>query len=75
MHSGELKELLHANPFRPFTVFLPSEKGFTIPHEDFAWLTPTGRTLAVAVADKDGMSLLDVAMIARIEVQEAPQAR
>lgn len=73
MHADELKQLLHASPFRPFTVFLPSEKGFTVPHQDFAWLTPKGKTLVVAVADKEAVDLLDVAMIAHIEVQEAPQ--
>ena len=74
MHAEELKQLLHANPFRPFTLFLPSEKGFHVPHEDFAWLTPSGRTVVVAVADGGAVDHLSVPMIARVEVKEAPQA-
>lgn len=41
-----------------------------MPHHDFAWLTPKGRTLVVAVNDKEAVDLLDVALIARLEVQE-----
>ena len=74
MHADELKQLLHAGPFRPFTLFMPSEKIFHVPHEDFAWLTPNGRTFIVAVADKEAVDHLSVAMITRVEVQEAPQA-
>ena len=36
MHADELKQLLHAGPFRPFTLFMPSEKNLRVPHEDFA---------------------------------------
>jgi hypothetical protein len=70
MHADEIRQLLHASPFRPFTVYLASEKSFVIPHQDFAWLTPKGRTLVVSVADKEAVDLLDVALIARVEVQE-----
>jgi hypothetical protein len=70
MHADELKQLLHASPFRPFTVFLASEKSFTVPHQDFAWLTPKERTLVLALNDKEAVDLLDVALIARVEVQE-----
>ena len=73
MQADELKQLLHASPFRPFTLFMPSEKSFHVPHEDFAWLTPNGRTFIVAVADKEAVDHLSVAMITRVEVQEAPQ--
>ena len=70
MHADELKQLLDANPFRPFTVFLAGEKSFTVPHGDFAMLTPKGRTLIVSLLDKDAVELLEVALIARVEVQE-----
>ena len=73
MHADELKQLLHASPFRPFTLFMPSEKSFHVPHGDFAWLTPKGRTLILAVADKEAVDHLSVEMITRIEVQDAPQ--
>lgn len=70
MHADAIKQLLHASPFRPFTIYLASEKSFVVPHQDFAWLTPKGRTLVVALNDKEAVDLLDVALIARVEVQE-----
>jgi hypothetical protein len=70
MRADEIRPLLHATPFRPFTVFLPSEKPFPVPHQDFAILTPKGRTMIVAQSDKEAVDLLDVALIARVEVQE-----
>ena len=75
MHPEDLKKLLRASPFRPFTLYLPNEKSFRVPHEDFAWLTPSGRTIVVAVAEHAGVDLLDTAMITRIEAQEAPQEK
>ncbi|MDB6029857.1 MAG: hypothetical protein JWM16_195 [Verrucomicrobiales bacterium] len=72
MHADEIKQFLHASPFRPFTVYLAIEKSFVVPHQDFAWLTPKGRTLFVSVADKEAVDLLDVALISRIEPHEPP---
>ncbi len=72
MHPDELKQLLHAAPFRPFTIFMPSEKSFTVPHQDFAWLSPNGRTLIVATAEGTAGNHLSVPMITRVEVEEAP---
>jgi hypothetical protein len=70
MHADEIRKLLHEEPFRPFTIFLAGEKSFMIPHPDFALLTPKGRTLVVSHNDKEAVDLLDVSLIARIEVQE-----
>ena len=70
MHADEIRQLLHASPFRPFTVYLASDKSFVVPHEDFALLTPQGRTLIVSHSEKEAVDLLDVALIARVEVQD-----
>jgi hypothetical protein len=70
MNAAELKQLLHATPFRPFTVYLASEKAFAVPHVDFAALSPTGRTLIVFRKEDGVFDILDVPLIARLEVQE-----
>ena len=70
MHGDEIRQLLNASPFRPFTIYLAGEKSFAVPHQGFAWLTPSGRTLVVALSEKEAVDLLDVALIARVEVQE-----
>ncbi len=71
MSADELRSLLRAIPFRPFTAFLPSEKGFSVPHPDFAVLTPPGRTLIVLHGEDNGFDLLDVPLISRVEVHES----
>ena len=70
MHADEIKKLLKAAPFQPFTVYLPSEKSFHIPHPDFALLTPNGRTLVVAPVGNGGVDILDVPLIERLEVNQ-----
>jgi len=69
MSADDLRNLLNAVPFRPFTVFLPSEKAFRIPHPDFALVTPRGRTMVVAQEQSDAVDILDVPLITRVEVQ------
>jgi hypothetical protein len=70
MHADEIRKMLQATPFQPFKVYLPSDKSFSVPHPDFAWLTPNGRTLIVAPAGSGGVDMLDVPLIARVEVQQ-----
>jgi hypothetical protein len=72
MSAAELKQLLHATPFRPFTVYLASNKAFAVKHTDFAALSPTGRTLVVFRSDDDAFDILDVPLIARVEAHEVP---
>ncbi len=69
MSADELRRLLGAVPFRPFTVYLPSEKAFRIPHSDFALLTPNGRTFIVSQEQSDAVDILDVPLITRVEVE------
>ena len=74
MHPDAIKKVLQATPFVPFTVYLPSEKAFRVAHQDFAWLTPSGRTLMIASLGGDGADILDVALITKIEVQHTTAA-
>ena len=73
MSADELRRLLNAVPFRPFTVYLPSDKPFKIPHPDFALVTPNGRTMIVAQEQSDAVDILDLPLITRLEV-EPPRA-
>ena len=68
MNAEELRKLLHTVPFQPFTVYLPSEKAFEVPHPDFAMLTPNGRILVVSESEGDAVDILDVPLIARVHV-------
>ena len=70
MSADELRGLLHAVPFKPFTVYMANDHVFEIPHPDFALLTPKGRTLVVASNEDKGVDILDVPLIARMEVKD-----
>ena len=71
MSADDLRSLLRATPFRPFTVYLPSDKSFSVQHPEFAALTPPGRTLIVFHAGDNGFDLLEVPLITRVELQGA----
>ncbi len=74
MNAAELRQLLHRTPFRPFTVYMASDKAFAVPHTDFAALSPSGRTLIIFRKEDDAHDILDVPLIARVEVQEGRPA-
>ena len=74
MTAAELKQLLHATPFRPFTVYMANDKPFAIRHPEFAVLTPIGRTLILLHTDDDAFDILDVPLIARVEVHDAAKS-
>ena len=65
MYSDEIRRRLRAAPFVPFTVHLSDGAFFAIPHTDFAMLTPTGRTLYVALENAP-VQTLNVDHIVRI---------
>ena len=75
MKPDEIRNLLRATPFRPFKIFMVSEKMFSIPHPEFALLTPPGRTLVIYNNEDEALELLDVALIARAEVPSGTPAR
>jgi hypothetical protein len=38
-------------PFKPFTLFLSDQRRFEIPHADYLWILPGGRSIGVAHED------------------------
>jgi hypothetical protein len=65
MRHEQIRQLLTAQPFRPFTVHLPEGRAVEVFHHDFAMISPDGRTLAVY--DRDGVAnIIDVMLIASI---------
>ena len=45
MIAEEIRSLLQAQPFRPFTVHLTDGREVRIHHHDYAWLLPSGLQL------------------------------
>ena len=69
MRAETLREMLHAQPFQPFTVHAVSGASYLVDHPEVAWLTRGGRTLYVSLAEGEGerVRILDPALIERLE--------
>jgi len=64
---NEVRELLHAQPFRPFLIHVADGGRIPVKHEDFVALAPTGRELIVYLSDGD-YQIVDVMLVTRLEV-------
>lgn len=72
MRIEEVRNLLRAQPFRPFTIHLPEGRTVRVVHHDFALLSPDGRTL-LAYGPDNAFNMIDVMLIASIEVGPPPE--
>jgi len=62
MRSESIREAIGAEPFHPFTLRMADGREYHVPHPEFAFLTPEGRT-AMVVGKDDVVTLLDVMLI------------
>jgi hypothetical protein len=65
-----LKNVLQADPFRPFTAHMADGRGFLVRHRDFVSRSPSGRTMVVH-SDDDRFSILDLLLVTKLEVHQA----
>jgi hypothetical protein len=71
MRHEELRKLLRAQPYRPFTIHLPDGSQVPVVHHDFAVLSPDGRTL-LAYGPDSSFNMIDVMLIGSIDVGPPP---
>jgi len=74
MKADELRTLLRTSPFRPITICTGSKKRYTIPHPEFAALSPDGDTLIIFLP-QGGHDVVDVPWIERVEVRRRSSSR
>ncbi|MBI4580790.1 MAG: hypothetical protein HY718_13870 [Planctomycetes bacterium] len=61
----QIRNALRAQPFRAFSLRTADGREYSVPHQDFLFITPTGRT--VIVADTEGtVELIDLFLVASI---------
>ncbi len=65
------KSVLHAEPFRPFTIHMADGRVFLVKHRDFVSRSPSGRTVVVH-SDDDSFSALDLLLMSELEVHPQP---
>lgn len=68
----KLKEVLNAQPFRPFTIHMGDGRVFFMKHRDFISRSPSGRTVIVHSED-DSFSILDLLLVTELEVHPTSQ--
>ena len=73
MQKKEIRDLLRAQPFRPFKVHLPEGRQVEIFHHDFALLSQDGRTL-VAYGPDRSLNIIDVMLISSCELGPQPDS-
>ena len=66
--SEYLRDLLHAQPFRPFTIIMVDRKKFRVPHEDFLTVTRQGDVLYQA--DRGPLVFINTLTISHVTVSE-----
>ena len=70
MAPDRIRDLIHAIPFKPFTVELGSGKCVPVKHPDYVALSPAGRTLVVH-DDEERMEIIDVFLITNARIEQA----
>ncbi len=63
----QLKNVLHTQPFRPFTLHMGDGRVFFVQHPDFISRSTSGRTVIVH-GDDESFSILDLLLMTEIEV-------
>ena len=69
MRPEAIKEAVHAQPFKPFTIHLADGREAHVPTPDFMSIHPKGR-LVVVFTEAGGVRNLDMAMITEISYEE-----
>ena len=67
MKAESLREVIRAQPFRPFAIMLANGERLAVPHPEWVWLLPAGRTLGWSDRD-ERVKLLDVGLLLGVEM-------
>jgi hypothetical protein len=67
MTAEQVRRAREQAPFKPFTIYLSDQRRFEIPHQDFVWIVPGGRT--VGIADEHGaVEIVDLVHITSLKL-------
>ena len=76
MKADEIRQLLHASPFRPFVIHLADGGRWFVKHEDFVALSPNGRTMHVYRHDQpSSYAIVELMLITRLETSDRNGAK
>ncbi len=67
MNAEQIEKHWKASPFRPFRVYVADGRNFNVPHRDFMWRHPAGRSIFIA-AGEDAYEVIDMLMITTLSI-------
>jgi hypothetical protein len=70
----ELRKIVHASPFQPFTIYLADSTSIRIPHPDFIAIPSAGRTVVVYREGERAHTVVDLLLATKLEVSSAQSA-
>jgi hypothetical protein len=70
----QLRNTLHAQPFRPFRVHLADGRSFDVEHPEFLASTRGGRTIIIFTGG-EGFEIIDLLLVTSLEVVNGKQKR
>jgi hypothetical protein len=74
MIADEIKELIHAEPFRPIRIVLGNEQSFVVAHTDYLMISPDRQT--VLLYDQQGrFKIINAQQIRLVEPVQRPSAK
>jgi hypothetical protein len=66
----QVRDAMHTQPFRAFTVKLVDGQAYTVKHSDFISVPTTERGRDVVVHDEQGMHLIDLNFIVELHIPQ-----
>jgi hypothetical protein len=69
----QLRNVLHAAPFQPFTIHLADGRTFNVQHRDFVSHSKSGRT-AIVHGEGDSFSIIDLLLVTELDVHATSPA-
>ncbi len=69
MTTKEFQQVYEAKPFRPFAVHVADGRAISVRHQEFAMLSPSGRTVIVYQPD-DSFDVIDLLLVTTLRVDE-----
>jgi len=67
MTAEQVRKAREKAPFKPFTVYLSDQRHFQIPHQDFIWVVPGGRTIGIA-DDAGAVEIIDLVHVTSLKL-------
>jgi hypothetical protein len=75
MTINELRRVMLASPFRAFSLRMADGREYPVPHRDFLWIHPAGRTAVVATLDDDAFEIINLLLVASLHFGNGTQRR